>query len=175
MKTIRNKVMRFLKKWGTDPEDIDIDRNCRAFLEEMEKGLAGKNSSLQMIPTYIETDRDLPIDQPVIVIDAGGTNFRVATAYFDRNRKPVLENFRSYSMPGLKQEVSKESFFKTMAGYVQPVVNTGPNIGLCFSYPTEIFPNKDGKLIRFSKEIKAKEVLLKIGIGESERGEVSLT
>jgi hexokinase len=141
-----------------DFEDIDIDKSCSSFLEEMQKGLAGEDSSLQMIPTYIETGKDVPTNEPVIVVDAGGTNFRVATAYFDQNKKPVLENFRSYSMPGTEEEVSKEDFFKTMAGYLEPVVNSSRNVGLCFSYPAEILPNKDGRLIRFSKEIEAREV-----------------
>jgi hexokinase len=155
---IRNKVVDFLKKCGMDYEDIDIETSCSIFLEEMQRGLAGEDSSLQMIPTYIETDKDVPLNEPVIVVDAGGTNFRVATAYFDEKKRPVLENFRSCSMPGIEEEVSKENFFKIMAGYLKEIVDTSTNIGLCFSYPTEISPNKDGRLIRFSKEIKAREV-----------------
>jgi hexokinase len=155
---IRSKVIDFLKKYGMDYEDIDIDTSCNIFLDQMQKGLAGEDSSLQMIPTYIETGKDVPANEPVIAVDAGGTNFRVATVYFDRSGKPILENLKSYSMPGLKEEVSRESFFRTMAGYLEPVVNSSPNIGLCFSYPAEIFPNKDGRLIRFSKEIMAREV-----------------
>jgi len=158
VKEIRDRVISFLKKHGMDHKDIDIEKNCNVFLEEMQKGLAGEDSSLQMIPTYMETDKQVPVNETVIVVDAGGTNFRVATAYFNEDRKPVLENFRSYPMPGLKEEVSKQTFFKTMAGYMEEVVDASRNIGLCFSYPTEIFPNKDGRLIRFSKEIKAKEV-----------------
>jgi hexokinase len=38
------------------------------------------------------------------------------------------------------------------------VINTSGSVGFCFSYPTEILPNKDGRLIRFCKEVKAKEV-----------------
>jgi len=158
VRQIKDTVIAFLKKHGMDPEDIDIEKTCNVFLEEMQKGLAGQDSSLQMIPTYIETGKDVPANKPVIAVDAGGTNFRVATAYFDQNKNPVLENFQSYEMPGIKQEVSKEDFFSTMAGYIERVVDTSSNIGLCFSYPAEILPNKDGKLIRFSKEIKAREV-----------------
>ena len=61
-------------------------------------------------------------------------------------------------MPGVKKEVGKEEFFETMAGYVIDIADKSSNIGFCFSYPTEISPNKDGRLIRFSKEIKAREV-----------------
>lgn len=61
-------------------------------------------------------------------------------------------------MPGVDKEVSKEEFFETMAGYVIDIADKSSNIGFCFSYPTEILPNKDGRLIRFSKEIKARQV-----------------
>jgi hexokinase len=154
---IRNKVTAFLKQQGMHYEDIDIQQNCSLFLEEMEKGLAGQNSSLQMIPTYIETDRDVPTNVPVIAADAGGTNFRVAIVHFDNN-KPVIQNFKSYQMPGIDKELSKPEFFKTMAHYIEQVIDSSPNVGFCFSYPTEILPEKDGRLIRFSKEIKAKHV-----------------
>jgi hexokinase len=166
LKEIRIKVVEFLKKHGMDFEDIDIGQSCNVFLEEMQRGLAAQESSLQMIPTYIETDRDVPANEPVIAVDAGGTNFRVATVYFDGDGKPVLENLQSYSMPGLKEHVGKERFFGTMAEYLGPVVNASSKIGLCFSYPAEILPNRDGRLIRFSKEIMAPEVVGEI-VGEN--------
>ena len=166
MKDKRNKVIDFLKKYQMDFEDIDIDRSCGVFLQEMQKGLAAQESSLQMIPTYIETDPDVPANEPVIAVDAGGTNFRVATVYFDGNGKAVFENSQSYSMPGLKEQVSKERFFAIMAQYLEQVVNASSKIGLCFSYPAQILPNKDGRLIRFSKEIMAPEVQGEI-VGEN--------
>jgi hexokinase len=61
-------------------------------------------------------------------------------------------------MPGVKQQVSKDEFFNAMVGYLDEVVDKSANIGFCFSYPIEIFPNKDGKVLYFSKEIKADEV-----------------
>ncbi len=158
MEKIKNKVKGFLKKYGMDHEDIDIDKSCNVFLDEMEKGLAGQKSSLEMIPTYIETERPVPINEPVMAIDAGGTNFRVATVHFNEKREPVIERPKLYEMPGIKKPVTKNEFFTVMAGYVKDFIGAGKNIGFCFSYPTEIYPNKDGKLIRFSKEIKAKEV-----------------
>jgi hexokinase len=45
-----------------------------------------------------------------------------------------------------------------MAGYFKNVINASKNIGFCFSYAVEILPNRDGRLIRFSKEVKAKQV-----------------
>ncbi len=162
MGEIRDKVRRFLKDNGMYYEDIDMDACCDIFLEEMQAGLTGKDSSLAMIPTYIEVGKDIPAGKPVIVLDAGGTNFRVATVYFGDPRQPqagaVIENFVQKPMPGLDKEASKEEFFETIVKYMADVVDVSSSIGFCFSYPTEILPSKDGRLIRFCKEVKAKQV-----------------
>ena len=155
---IRKNVACFLKKNAMAPEDIDIDKYCNLFIEEMQKGLAGQNSSLEMIPTYIEVGREVPINQPVIVIDAGGANFRVATVYFNNEKNPVIENFNKYPMPGTKGKLSTQEFFNMMAGYLKDVVEKSSNIGFCFSYAIEMFPNKDGKVIRLAKEVEVEGV-----------------
>ena len=49
--------------------------------------------------------------------------------------------------------------FDTLAGLVEPLLIEGGRIGFCFSYPTEAYPNKDGRLINWTKEIKAPEVV----------------
>ena len=156
----------FLRKYEMDPDQIDMDQCCNIFLEEMELGLAGKDSSLEMIPTYMETENEVPTEKKVIVMDAGGTNFRVAVIHFNSDKKAIIENFEVFEMPGVEKEVSKKDFFDIMAGYVSDIIDKSANIGFCFSYPAEILPNKDGKLIRFSKEIKAPQVQGQI-IGQS--------
>ena len=158
VKKIRQNVIRFLKKYQMDYLDVDLDKNVKAFLKEMEKGLSGKKSTLEMIPTYIDTDKEIPINKSVLAIDAGGTNFRVAAVHFNEEKKPVIENLKSYPMPGVKEEVSKDRFFEMMAGYIKDVVGSHQGIGFCFSYPTEVFPNRDGRVILLCKEVKAKEV-----------------
>ncbi|TKJ32346.1 MAG: hexokinase [Planctomycetes bacterium B3_Pla] len=158
MREIKDKVRRFLKDNAMYHEDIDMDALCDVFSEEMRTGLAGKDSSLAMIPTYIEVGKKIPAGKPVIVLDAGGTHFRVAAVCFDESGKPVVENFAQRPMPGLDKEVGREEFFAAIAEYMAGVADVSGNIGFCFSYPTEILPNKDGRLIRFCKEVKAKEV-----------------
>lgn len=158
MLEIKEKVNGFLKNHGMDPEGVDLDINSGMFVDEMEEGLVSSKSSLMMIPTYISMERDLPVNETVIVVDAGGTNFRVAAVHFDENKKPVIEDFKVYPMPGTKGEISKVDFFGTMARYLEPVLNKSNKISFCFSYPAVIMPNKDGRLTKFSKEVKAKEV-----------------
>jgi len=159
VKEIRKKVADFLKSYQMYYEDIDIEEHVQIFLSEMEKGLTAEGSSLQMIPTYIEVCDRIPINEKVIAIDAGGTNFRVALVTFDKDRKPSIQRYKKVLMPGVKKEVSKETFFQTFVDYLGEIINESSKIGFCFSFPTEIFPNKDGRLIDFCKEIKAKEVI----------------
>jgi hexokinase len=158
MDKTKREVIRFLKAYQMDYLDVDFEKNLNAFLEDMQKGLTGRKSSLEMIPTYIEVGAEAPADKRVIVIDAGGTNFRVATVYFDNQNKPVIENLRLFKMPGVERELGRADFFAIMAGYLKDVADAAKNIGFCFSYPVEIMPNKDGRLIRFAKEVKAPEV-----------------
>ncbi len=160
------KVTKFLRANGMSHEDIDMDSCCQAFLDEMEKGLAGDESSLKMLPTYIETGDSVAKNKPVIVLDAGGTKFRCAVVHFDGKGNAVIENFKEQSMPGAESEVTSEQFFDTLANYTQDVIDKSDTIGFCFSYPCEMQPGKDGKLIYFSKEMKAQEVLGRM-IGEN--------
>ncbi len=111
-----------------------------------------------MIPTYIEPVVEVERNKKVLVLDAGGTNFRVATVYFDYEFKPVIEKFARFSMPGSKSSVSKDEFFNTIVDYIVKTTDIENNIGFCFSYPTEILPDKDGRLIQFCKEVVAPEV-----------------
>jgi hexokinase len=159
MKTILKTVTQFLRRYEMDYQDIDMDSNIAAFHLEMQRGLAGRKSSLDMIATYIEAGAEVPSNKRVVVADAGGTNFRAATVYFDDHKKPVIENLHLYPMPGVKSEIGKTEFFKTIAGYLKDAAKASDRIGFCFSYPVEMQPNKDGRLIRFSKEIKAPQVI----------------
>jgi hexokinase len=155
---LKGTVERFLRNHGMHAADLSLESCTQSFLEHMARGLAGSPSSLRMIPTYIEAAAAIPADKPVIAIDAGGTNFRVATIRFDEGRSPRVERAANFEMPGVKEEISLKDFFRTVAAYISPNLADSDRIGFCFSYPTEIFPDRDGRLIRFCKEVRAKEV-----------------
>jgi hexokinase len=150
---------QFLEKHGLLPDDINPDHLIDKFLFEMEAGLAGRESSLAMIPTYISAGREIPANDPVIVIDAGGTNLRVARVSFDADHRPRINDYSRYPMPGARGEVSAEEFFSQLAEYLQPVLRKSDRIGFCFSYPAKITPEMDGRLVRWTKEMKAPEVV----------------
>jgi hexokinase len=149
------KVCAFLKKYKMFYKDIDFTANCEVFVSEMRIGLSSKKSSLAMIPTYIETDQELPLNESVIVLDIGGTNTRVAVVHFDTEKKPIIEDFARYAIPGTDCEVSKGKFFEKIASYLEPIIDKANKIGICFSYPAEPLPNKDGRVLKLTKQLKA--------------------
>jgi hexokinase len=153
------KAFDFLKSHALMAADLDMKQVVDLFLSEMNAGLAGQESSLRMIPTYVETDGKLVANQKVVAIDAGGTNFRTAIVYFDDNMQLVTENLKNGRMPAVDRELNKKEFFETMAGYLDEYRDAAEKIGFCFSYAVEMYPDKDGKLLEWSKEIKAPEVI----------------
>lgn len=141
-------------------ETPDCDALLAEFDRQMDAGLAAKPSSLAMLPSYIDPSHEVPVDSPVVVLDAGGTNLRVAVVWFDKNGKARIEDFQKYSMPGTNGVVlGAKDFFDTFAQFLVPVCRRSETVGFCFSYPTEIFPDLDGKLLRWSKQIDAPEVV----------------
>ena len=158
MKTGRDEAIEFLCAHHMDCDQVEMESLCYAFAKEMERGLGGDGGSLLMIPTYLEADSEIPRGRRVIAVDAGGTNFRVGLVSFDPQGKPEIDHFRNFPMPGVAEEVDASSFFATIAGYLSDLADLCGDIGFCFSYATEIQPNLDGRLVRFCKEVKAKEV-----------------
>jgi hexokinase len=158
MSTEFTRVKDFLSNMNMFHKQVDMEKAYHHFLDEMDKGLNGEKSSLQMIPTFIESNNEIPVNKKVIVLDAGGTNFRVALIHFDDNKKVVIDEFKKYPMPGSKGYLSLDQFFDTIADAVGDLVEKSDKIGFCFSYPTEILPNKDGRLIKWAKEVQAPDV-----------------
>ena len=157
-----NKTDEFLKNHKLRASDVDMDYLVEVFLGDMKDGLAGREGALRMIPTYIEAENDFLREVPVLAIDAGGTNFRASLISFRSTGRIESGEIISRRMPGLGKEISAKEFFGTIAGYVKPLADKAERIGFCFSYPTEILPTRDGRLIQFCKEVKAPEVVGKL-------------
>ena len=149
----------FLGEHRLKASDIDMENLVEVFIKDMIDGLSGKEGTLRMIPTYIEAENDFLTEVPVLAIDAGGTNFRASVVKFSGTGQIESGEIISYRMPGLKKEVSAKEFFSIIAGYIKPLADRSQRIGFCFSYPTEILPNRDGRLIQFCKEVQAPEVV----------------
>jgi len=160
MSDIISRTQEFLKSWGVSPDCVEMHSLLKQFEEEMESGLTRENSSsLPMIATYTQVQESIPLNEDVIVLDAGGTNFRTCLVRFNEEGKAIISDFQKTSMPGIKSEVSAQQFFGVFADQVERLIDKSDHIGFCFSYAATITSGHDGIPIMFSKEIKAPEVI----------------
>ena len=149
----------FLKKNGLDVAGIDREGLLAVFAEEMDAGLAGKPSSLMMIPSFISIDKPVKTNQPVVVLDAGGTNLRAAVVEISAAGEAKIGAFSKRPMPGTQGEIGAEDFYDAFADFLMPIIAESESIGFCFSYPAEIMPDCDAKLLRWSKQIEVPSVV----------------
>jgi hexokinase len=154
MQSIKDKTREFFKSHSLDCGTVDIEKSCELFIEEMKIGLDGESSSLAMIPTYIEMGKKIPVNKPVIVIDAGGTSLRRAVVSFNDNYEPIIEDYEKCPMPGTDKAITDDEFFNIIAAYLQPVIHKSDTIAFCFSFTTESLPNKDARVTMLGKQIK---------------------
>lgn len=161
--SLENKVSAFLSSYGfVQYESKDL---LNALLYDMQKSLdegtsEGSLGAIEpMIPTWTNPPKVSPKEKSVIVIDAGGTNFRSCLVKFDCDGKPQILDIQKTSMPGILREYKKDEFFDTIAKNLEHLKNQASIIGFCFSYEMEISPDGDGCVKSLSKEIQAKEVV----------------
>lgn len=100
----------------------------------------------------------IPEGKKVIVIDAGGTNFRSCLVSADSEKKLSITEFEKTCMPALDRELSKREFYFQIAKNIERLKGKSDTIAFCFSYALQI-ENGDGKVLWFSKEVKASEAV----------------
>ncbi|TAH55676.1 MAG: hexokinase [Treponema sp.] len=159
-------VNAFLGRHNFMASGADVNTVINTILYDIEEGLLKdpltppeQGPSLDMIPTWAVPPASSPKSKSVIVIDAGGTNFRSCLVTFDENGTPSISDMKKTAMPATDREYSKKEFFDTIASFLDHLKDKASRIGFCFSYAMSITPDGDGKVIQFSKEIKAKEVI----------------
>jgi hexokinase len=164
-------IAEFARYYGFHYDTCDPASLVQDVLFDMERGLRGQHSSLPMIPSYLSPVQAVPLEKnekkgktgkKVIALDAGGTNFRAALVHFDDAGKAVAEHTEKAPMPGTYGRVTVEQFFDQIADLAAPLLEKNPAIegmGFCFSYPTEINKDADGRVLSFSKEVDAPEVV----------------
>lgn len=168
MTGIKEKVSAFLGHYGFSLHGLSADAVADALVYDMKQGLdhaaasGGFADGMQaMIPMWCVPPAAVPADKTVIVIDAGGTNFRSCLVSFGHDGAPVISEFEKKSMPGSESDrtYSKLEFYDAMAERLDHLKNKADTIGFCFSYAMEILRNGDGRIAELSKEINAPEIV----------------
>ena len=134
---------------------------AHAFREKVEEGLNKNNAEIQCIPTFI-LPKTTDVKGKALVLDLGGTNYRVAIVDFS-TEKPII-----YPNNGWKKDMSimkspgytREELFKELADLIVEIKREEEMpIGYCFSYPTESIPGGDARLLRWTKGVDIREMV----------------
>ena len=134
---------------------------AHAFREKVEEGLNKNNAEIQCIPTFI-LPKATDVKGKALVLDLGGTNYRVAIVDFS-TEKPII-----YPNNGWKKDMSimkspgytREELIKELADLIVEIKREEEMpIGYCFSYPTESIPGGDARLLRWTKGVDIREMV----------------
>lgn len=157
---IKEQVSTFLKKHNFN-EELSVQHIADLIFYDMNLGLFGgsEKAGEDMFKAWILPPEQKPVNKNVIVIDAGGTNFRTCLVSFDEKGAFTISDFKKTKMPGIEGELSKEEFFNEIADRIEYLRDRAERIGFCFSYAMSITEDADGIPNAFSKEVKAREVL----------------
>ena len=147
----------FLRRHGAHPDQIRGGEALTALLTKMEEGLEGRGN-IPMIPAYLPAQIPMPRNSSCCVLDAGGTNLRIAEAVFGPEGGCSIGAFRKLPMPGSQGSVTGADFFGGLAADVL-ALGRPQRVGFCFSYNVDIEASLDGRLIAWCKEIDAPEVV----------------
>lgn len=158
-----DSVANFLDRQGFALESSALKAVSAVFAREADLALRGEVSSLQMIDSHLALGRagGSPSPAPVIVVDAGGTNLRVASVRLTE-KEPVFLHMRKREMPGTHGAVSADAFHSAIAAEIDAVRALEPQaagVGYCFSYECKSLPDGDAELVAWSKQIEAPEVI----------------
>ncbi|MBN1283647.1 MAG: hypothetical protein JXA24_07755 [Proteobacteria bacterium] len=135
------------------------------FHNEMEAGLEGRDSSLKMIPTFV--DRATGNEEgSYIALDLGGTNFRVLDVRLDGRGGISVEHVGKYVIPTAVMRGTGEQLFNFIAGSISDFVNAnkidagaGRKLGFTFSFPVKQTAVARGILINWTKDFSATGVV----------------
>lgn len=131
------------------------------FQQKVEEGLTSENQEIQCLPTFI-TLNSKSVNGKALVLDLGGTNYRVALIDFN-NGTPTI-----YPSNGWKKDMSimkspgysREELFKELADMIVEIkCDEEIPIGYCFSYPIKSTLDGDAELLRWTKGVDIKEMV----------------
>lgn len=142
-------------------ENEQLKEIALSLRQKVEEGLAKENAEIQCLPTFI-TPKSNNINGKALVLDLGGTNYRVATVNFANDKATIHpENGWKKDLSVMKTPgFTREELFKELADPIGEIKrDVEMPIGYCFSYAAESLPDGDAKLLHWTKGVHIKEML----------------
>lgn len=142
----------------------DINVMITNFHAEMQKGLSGDESSLKMIPSFV--DRPKGNEKGVfIALDLGGTNFRVLAVELDGKGNPNVPAVSKFTIQKKDMHGTGVQLFDFIADCIDSFLTENNidrkkiyDLAFTFSFPVEQANIAAGKLIVWTKGFTAKGV-----------------
>lgn len=147
------EVREFLMRHGMNADRVELEQYSKAFYGCMRRGLDEKQELVPMIPTYLRGEAQVPQNRKAAVIDAGGTNYRTALVSFEESGCR-LEKLERSQMPGTTKPAEWQEFIARTADGIEPLLSQTDLIGFCFSYPAEVTPDIDSRVLSLTKQVK---------------------
>ncbi|MDI9571286.1 MAG: hypothetical protein QM278_11350 [Pseudomonadota bacterium] len=127
------------------------------FHEEMRRGLAGRPSSLSMLPTFAGRPRGTERGRSLF-LDLGGTNVRVGQAALDGQGRVELAAVERTVLPRTIMSASATELFDFLAGCVDRFLlerglddRRPHDLAFAFSFPLEQSSLLSGRLVNWTK------------------------
>jgi hexokinase len=137
----------------------------RHFHQEMRYGLAGEESSLKMLPSFVGRPKGTEKGQ-FLALDLGGTNFRVMAVALDGKGHAAIAAVSKFTIPGALMQGDCVGLFDFIADGIQAFFRENRisrqlayNLAFTFSYPVEQSSITSGKLIEWTKGFTASGVV----------------
>ena len=154
---MRETAAAFLRRHDMHYEQMPFADLVRHYREDMDAALAGRPSTVYMLSSYIRADEEPRRGERVLVIDAGGTNLRAGRAHFDDRGRPVVDAVRKGKMPGTGgAEIDAAAMVAEIAALALEFADCR-RACIGFSYPCEVLPNRDGRILALGKEVRVRD------------------
>jgi len=129
-----------------------------AFAQRIAAGLSRDGEQIRALRAYLSPPSRQPVDgaSRVAVIDVGGTNCRGAVLSWTATGFELVAEPVARALPVRQSApLDAQAFFDFQAELLQitGAATAGMPLGYCFSYPAEVLPDHDARLIRWTKGI----------------------
>ena len=131
--------------------------------EKIEVGLEKDEQEIRCLPTFI-TPKTTDINGQAVVLDLGGTNYRIARVDFTDGKPTIYpENGWKRDLSEMKSKnYTQKDLHKAQAdplGEIRLENAENTPVGYCFSYSTQSLTNGDAKLLYWRKGVDIPEMV----------------
>ena len=156
-------------KRGIGLQDLTLEQLNeirQALVQRMTEGLVAEHQQVACLPAYL-SQPDPALRGEALVVDAGGTNVRAAWVKLDGTAQVIQGPLSGVLPDGRTRPVHAPEFFGYQSDLLRQLA-APPDLplGYCFSYPAEVEPDGDARLLHWTKGIKVTGVVGElVGLG----------